>query len=69
MKNVTLAQTWHAKHAYIDLACEILQRPQYVPTMSRQGGPKDETGLVTLTVAEIIKKYAGIAEGLRKKII
>ena len=56
-KTVTLAQTrlpdggqaWLAKHAYIDLACEILQRLHYVPTMSRQGGPINETGIVTVT--------------------
>ena len=36
----TLAQTWLAKHANIDFDCEILQRPHYDPTMSRQGGPQ-----------------------------
>jgi len=52
-ENVTLAQTrlpdggqaWIAKYAYIDLACEILQRPHYVPTMSRA---EKKTGIETV---------------------
>jgi len=50
---------WPAKHTYMDLAFEILRRPHYDPTMSRlpipsrsrdgEGGPKDETGIVTVT--------------------
>ncbi|UCG66099.1 MAG: hypothetical protein JSW12_03395, partial [Deltaproteobacteria bacterium] len=52
-------QAWHAKHQYKELTYEILQRPHCIPEVSRlpipsrsrdgEGGPKNETGIVTVT--------------------
>ena len=50
-------QAWIAKHAYIDLASEILQRLNYFPTMSRQGGPRNKTGI---EIVICLRQFEGI---------
>jgi len=56
----TLAQTWHAKHGYKELTLEILQRPQFIPAMSRQGGPWPRPGFRELENSPKLSRQGGL---------